>query len=144
MEMDQVNQNESEEKIYTFPKGIPGFEHHQDFVLKKHNEMFNLFQSASQTDVAFITVNPFDLYPNYEFELPQEAIEDIDVTKREQVFIQCIVTWHSNLSNVTVNLLAPIVFNTSNNTGKQIILQNTHYSTKHAPWAENDLKGGDL
>lgn len=146
MEPDQTNQIKSEEKSYVFPKGIPGFENHQHFFLKSQNDIFNLFQSASQPDVAFITINPFDLYPDYEFELSQEAKEDIDVTAREQVFVQCIVTWHSNIKNVTVNLLAPIIFNSFNHTGKQVILQNTQYSTKHAPWAEDDLdrKGGDL
>ncbi|MBB6021646.1 flagellar assembly factor FliW [Paenibacillus sp. JGP012] len=144
MELENLSENEG--RIYTFAKGIPGFEHHQDFCLKPHNEVFNLFQSLTQPDVAFITINPFDLYPTYEFELSQEAMQDIDVNNREEVFVQCIVTWHSNLDKVTVNLLAPIILNTSNHTGKQIILQNTGYSTKHAPWADRDLnmKGGDL
>lgn len=144
--MELENLNESAGRIYTFPKGIPGFEHHQNFCLKPHNEMFNLFQSLSQSDVAFITINPFDLYPNYEFELSQEAMKDMDINYREDVFVQCIVTWHSNLDKITVNLLAPIILNTSNHTGKQIILQNTNYTTKHAAWVEKKLnmKGGDL
>ncbi|MFE4712076.1 flagellar assembly protein FliW [Paenibacillus sp. NPDC056722] len=132
--------------IYLFPKGIPGFEGLQDFRLQEHNDIFTLLTAVDQPSVAFITVNPFDFISDYEFVLPEEAIQDIEVQDREQIIIRCIVTWHSDKSKITVNLLAPLIFNTDTHKGKQIILQSTVYTTKYPLWTEiaKGNEGGDF
>jgi len=125
--------------VFEFPKGLPGFEQLKDFRLQEHNELFSFLSAVEQPAVIFITVNPFDFIPEYEFVLPDDTIEDIGINNREQVSIRCIVTWHSDKAKRTINLLAPLIFNAENQKGKQIILQNTSYTTKHAMWKESDL-----
>ncbi|WP_433922017.1 flagellar assembly protein FliW [Paenibacillus taichungensis] len=144
------NLNITEEQIlketYTFHKGIPGFEELKSFNLQRHDEVFSLFSSVEEPAVAFVTVNPFDFHPDYEFELSPENVEDLGVTDPADVEVRCIVTLHDDIRNATANLLAPIVFNKQKKRGKQIVLQNTEYKTRHALWRKEDslIKDGDI
>ena len=133
-------------ETYTFAKGIPGFEELKTFDLQQHDEVFSLFSSVKEPAVAFVTVNPFDFHPEYEFELSPENVEDLGVTDPDDVGVRCIVTLHDEIRNATANLLAPIVFNKQKKIGKQIVLQDTEYTTKHALWKDEDSlsKDGDI
>jgi len=133
-------------ETYIFLKGIPGFEELKSFNLQQHDEVFSLFSSVEEPGVAFVTVNPFDFHPEYEFELSPENVEDLGVTDPDDVGVRCIVTLHDEIRNATANLLAPIVFNKQKRLGKQIVLQNTEYKTRHALWKEEDSlnKDGDI
>ncbi|NUU60922.1 flagellar assembly protein FliW [Paenibacillus agri] len=141
----QHNSNDTNEPIYFFSKGLPGFEQLKEFSLKEHNDTFSLLSAVDQPEVTFITVNPFEFYPDYEFVLPEDTIKEIKVNDEEQVSVRCIVTWHSDRLKVSVNLLAPLIFNTVNSKGKQIILQNTAYTTRHPLWLDSAEtgKGGE-
>ncbi|MFS0872193.1 flagellar assembly protein FliW [Paenibacillus xylanilyticus] len=133
-------------ETYTFHKGIPGFEELKSFELQQHDEVFSLFSSVEEPAVAFVIVNPFDFQPDYEFELSPENVEDLCVTDPDDVEVRCIITLHDKIQNATANLLAPIVFNKKKRFGKQIVLQNTEYKTKHALWRDGDSFGkeGDI
>ncbi|WP_336782147.1 flagellar assembly protein FliW [Paenibacillus illinoisensis] len=148
--MNQRNDNNiSEEQgirikeAYTFSKGIPGFEELKSFDLQKHDEVFSLLSSVEKPAVAFVTINPFDFDLEYEFELSPENVDDLGVTEPGDVEVRCIVTLHDKIQNATANLLAPIVFNKQKKMGKQIVLQNTEYKTKHALWRDGDSLGKD-
>lgn len=136
----------TETLTYHFTKGLPGFEDLKDFNLQEHNEVFSLLSAADQPEVIFITVNPFDFVPDYEFELSSEVIEALEIQEREQVGVRCIVTWHSDRKKITVNLLAPVIFNNGKQLAKQIVLQNTSYTTKHPLWLDLSIpeQGGDV
>ncbi|MEK4262980.1 MULTISPECIES: flagellar assembly protein FliW [Paenibacillus] len=149
MTPDYTEQNVTLETIvpvYLFPKGLPGFEDLKEYRLVEHNELFSLLSSIDHPAANFITVNPFDFVQDYEFILPEDIINEIGVENREDVTIRCIVTWHSDRQKTTANLLAPLILNNGNNKGKQIILQNTSYTTKHPLWRipKNGYEGGDF
>lgn len=149
--MNQHNRADTTEKqmvkeTYTFHKGIPGFEELKSFDLQQHDEVFSLFSSVEEPAAAFVTVNPFDFHPEYEFELSPENVEDLGVINPSDVAVRCIVTLHADIQNATANLLAPIVFNKQKKLGKQIVLQNTDYKTKHALWSggNSEVKDGEI
>ncbi|WP_413374348.1 flagellar assembly protein FliW [Paenibacillus taichungensis] len=141
-----ITEEQMLKETYTFHKGIPGFEELKSFNLQRHDEVFSLFSSVEEPAVAFVTVNPFDFHPEYEFELSPDNVEDLGVTDPDDVGVRCIVTLHDEIRNATANLLAPIVFNKQQRIGKQIVLQNTEYKTKHALWRDGDSlnKDGDI
>ncbi|WP_062329750.1 flagellar assembly protein FliW [Paenibacillus pabuli] len=146
--MSQHNRTETPQEqlvkeTYIFPKGILGFEELKSFELQQHDEVFSLFGAVEEHSVAFVTVNPFDFDPEYEFELSPESVEDLGVTDASDIQVRCIVTLHEEIRHATANLLAPVVFNTHKKMGKQIVLQNTSYKTKHALWRNEGFLNKD-
>lgn len=135
----------TEEQIYHFPKGVPGFEEDIDFALiTVEDGPFSYLQSLQNTSVSFLLSDPFIFYPTYEFELPQADKEELEII--EDVNIRCMVTIKEELEHSTVNLLAPIVLNPITRSGKQVVLHNSNYQTRHSLWnAPHDHfeKGGE-
>lgn len=140
MTTNQIEQDKiaSTDEQYIFMKGLPGFVELRKFKLQAYNEVFSLLKSVEEPLVAFITVNPFDFYPDYEFRLSEDILEEMDITDEAHVSVRCIVTWHSDPEKSSVNLLAPLIFNNQKFTGKQIVLQNSGYTTKQILWNESN------
>lgn len=118
-------------KVYNFPKGIPGFEEETEFALVNFDEgPFEHLQSTRTEVLSFILVDPFLFYPDYEFDLPDSEAEELDV--QEGVVVLSIVTLKEKLEHSTINLLAPVILNPLNNRAKQVVLHQSAYQTKHS------------
>lgn len=126
----------TEEQIYEFPKGIPGFEEENRFALLPLEESpFEYLQSLKEKELAFVVVDPFVFYSDYEFELPENESQELSL-RQDQVYIRNIVTLKDPIENSSLNLLAPIVMNSDLRMGKQIVLHNSSYRTNHPLWIE--------
>lgn len=138
----------TEEQVYQFPKGIPGFEQETKFALLSLEEgPFAYLQSLNEKELAFVVVDPFVFYPDYEFELPENESKELSL-QEDQVYVRSIVTLKDPIENSSLNLLAPIVMNSIARTGKQIVLHNSPYRTNHPLWVEpaegsKDINGKD-
>lgn len=133
-----------EENMYSFVKGIPGFEEYTKFAcIDIEGTPFSHLQSVENGDLALIIVDPFMFYSTYEFHLPDSVVQEMEIETPEHVHVRCVVTVIDSLEKATVNLLAPIVLNTKNKTGKQIVLHQSDYTTKHPllPSANHDPSG---
>lgn len=115
-----------------FKKGIPGFDHINDFVINnlKDNEKFKILESKNN-EVSFVAINPFEIYSDYEFDLSNEVIRELQINNPKDVIVLSIITLGKDLESSTMNLQAPIIINSKNNLAKQFIMQNTQYKTKH-------------
>jgi flagellar assembly factor FliW len=122
-----------EADIFKFPDGIPGFEQLHRFIIVKPNQElpFSFLQSVEEGAVAFIIVNPFVFYPEYEFEISEETKQELRIKAEEEVLVWNIVSIRDDLDNATINLLAPVIINTTEQLGKQIVLQGNTYTVKH-------------
>ncbi len=120
-------------KVIKFDQGIPGFEEMLHFTLVEVEEHlpFSHLQSVDDGDLAFIVVDPFEFFPEYEFELPEQIKDELQVESGEQIAIRTIVTIRGRLDSAMTNLVAPIVMNMDSRTGKQVILTKTSYVTRH-------------
>ncbi|UOE55111.1 flagellar assembly protein FliW [Cytobacillus oceanisediminis] len=118
--------------IINFPSGIPGFLEEKEFYVLplKGTDLFVL-QSVRTTEVAFIVTDPFVLFPQYEFDLPEEALEKLEIQSNKDVVTFAILTVSEPFQETTVNLQAPLVINQTKKLGKQVILNQTPYQTKH-------------
>ena len=58
-------------------------------------------------------------------------MEELAIEKQEQVQVYNIITIPHDPKDMTANLMAPIVINTINRRGKQIVLYESEYGTKH-------------
>jgi len=121
-----------EEHIIRFSKGILGFEEVTEYILFDIDDSFSYLQSVANSELAFIVTDPFIKFPNYEFKLSQEAIEELRISGDKGLAVRCIVTWNSDPSRTTINLLAPLVFNIEDQTARQIVLQDSTYQTRHS------------
>lgn len=121
-----------ESDILHFEQGLPSFEDEKQFVLiPMEGTPFSILQSVVTTELAFITADPFIFFKEYDIELSVSALEQLYIEKSRDVFVQVIVTVSNPFEKSTVNLQAPIIINQKNNTGKQLVLTDGKYQTRH-------------
>lgn len=121
-----------ENNIITFNKGIPGFNKLKKFILLdlQEYEPFKLLQSLEDDEISLIVTSPYEFFYEYEIKLSDETIKNLKIDSPEQVMILTTVTLNSDVKKITTNLQGPIVINTSNNFGEQIILDDSKYKVK--------------
>lgn len=118
--------------IINFEQGIPGFEDEKKFVLMPiDGTPFFILQSVTSTALAFVTTNPFVFFKDYDFELSTSVQEQLQIRKSNDVFIQVILTVADLFEKSTANLQAPIIINKEKNIGKQVLLTDSKYQTRH-------------
>lgn len=122
----------NESDIYTFQSGIPGFLEEKKFTLLTLDETpFYVLQSVTTKEVAFIIMNPFDVFPTYEINLSQDMLEDLYIQTEQDVSVFVILTVREPFEESTANLQAPVILNVNNNLGKQYIMKTDKYTTRH-------------
>ena len=123
-----------EEKIVTFEDGIPAFAEENEFVILPYEEEspYYFMQSLKTPELAFILTIPFLFFPDYQIEIDDASVKELDIKNQDSVTLYSIVTIpNGSLRYMTANLLAPIVLNTENMKAKQIIMEKSNYKTKH-------------
>ena len=120
-----------------FPEGLYGFDDFSDYVLlDAEQQPFYWLQSVDDKEVAFVLINPFLFRPDYEVNIANEDLEEIGITSPEKALIFVIVTIPSGGGSMTANLQGPLVINRENMTGKQAILADVRWKTRHDIIAE--------
>ena len=131
-----------EQKIIDFPEGLLGFEEEKQFVIintEDEENPFQWLQSVTNPNLAFVIINPFFVYPNYDIVIPKTAQERLKIQNKKDLCIYSIVVVPENIEKMTANLLGPIIININKKLGKQVILDDNRYSTKHYIFKQ-DLK----
>lgn len=120
-----------QEEIITFEDGLYGFKDKKKFILiwfENTNENFLCLQSIEDENLAFLMINPYHFLAEYEVVLSKEDTKSLSITDVDnvQTYAVCVISDDTNKS--TANLKCPIIINTENNKGKQIILEESAYS----------------
>lgn len=121
-------------KIVHFKKGIPAFEDEHEFVIIPYDEEspYYFMQSLKSPELAFLITAPFVFFPEYSIEVDDESMHELKIKSSEDVLLYSIITIpNGSIRYMTANLLAPIVINTENMHGKQLVMEKTRYTTKH-------------
>jgi len=124
----------AEEKIITFAHGLIAFAQMKRFILIENQDSENplwWLQSIDEPELAFVVINPFAFKADYEFELSPEDVEELAIQSQEDIVILAIVVVPEEVKKMTANLLAPVIFNARLKKGKQIVLQDKQYTTRH-------------
>jgi flagellar assembly factor FliW len=125
-----------ERQKIVFPQGLFGFEALKDYLLlDTERQPFYWLQSMDVEHVAFILVNPFLFRPDYEVNIENEELAEIGLHSPEKALIFSIVTIPDD-GPMTANLQGPLVINRDNRMGKQAVLTDTRWKTKHDIMAE--------
>ncbi|KPU26430.1 flagellar assembly protein FliW [Caloranaerobacter sp. TR13] len=123
-----------ENSIITFPDGLLAFEEQKRFVIINNPDEeipFKWLQSIDNSDLAFVIINPFLFKKDYEFDIPQSVIDKLKIKEEKDVLVYSIVVVPEDITKMTANLVGPIIINLKNRLGKQIILEDKRYTTKH-------------
>jgi flagellar assembly factor FliW len=120
-----------ERQRVTFPSGLFGFETVKDFVLiDADRQPFYWLQSLEAEHIAFIIINPFLFRPDYELDIDDELLQDIGISSPDKALIFSIVTIPAT-GPMTANLQGPLIINRDTRVGRQGILTDPRWKTKH-------------
>ncbi len=116
-----------------FPKGMPGFEGEKQFALLpiEGNNVFQVLQSTTTSNVAFIVGNPYTLIDNYTFNLDEPTVDLLEIEQAEDIFVLSVLSLKDPFDSSTINLQAPLIFQTKNKKAKQMILSDNTFSMRH-------------
>lgn len=124
-----------ENLIFEFVEPIIGYDDLKQYVLIEHSEnsAFKWLQSVDCAELAFPVTSPAFFDIEYQFEIPTEEAEKINLSSVESLISLNIVTIPAgNPRKATINLLAPIIINAANKQGMQLILSNSNYPVKQS------------
>jgi flagellar assembly factor FliW len=121
-----------EEQLVHLSEGLLGFEGLHDFCLLAHapGSAFHWLQSLTDPAIAFVVVNPFDFFPDYDFTLDDEVVRALHLQDVMDVAVLTLVTIRG--SEVTANLVGPVVINVRERCARQLVLSDSRYSTRHS------------
>lgn len=127
----EIEVNESD--VIQLPAGLIGFPEYKRYVLLDHDKEspFKWLQSLDEGAIAFVVIDPRLFRPDYTVEVTQAEVTDLSLESEDDAIVSVIITMPSNPQNMTANLKAPLIFNLRNRKGKQIILNNPAYTTRH-------------
>ena len=112
----------NKEDIINFPSGLIGLEKYQGFVLMDlpDNPFFKWLQSIEDSSLALLVANPFQFFPDYEFELTEGEKDFLALEKAQDCLTLVIISMPGkDIAKITANLLGPIVVNVKTKKAKQ-------------------------
>ncbi|MCC6484760.1 MAG: flagellar assembly protein FliW [Armatimonadetes bacterium] len=113
--------------------GLVGIPHATRFVLIRPDQdsPFHWLQCLDDPSVSVAVISPTDFFTDYSFELQEADVERIGLSNVEDAVVLTTVTLDEQARRITTNLLGPIVVNAQTMAGKQVVLSNENYATKH-------------
>ncbi|MBF0357701.1 MAG: flagellar assembly protein FliW [Magnetococcales bacterium] len=116
----------NEDEIIVIEDGLLGFPLSKNFLLFPYGQDSSFFwlQSVDEAEIAFIVVNPFDFFSDLEFEIDDADAEVLDLGRSEDVETFTLVTIpEGRPEEMRTNLAGPVIVNTINRKGKQVLLK---------------------
>ena len=123
-----------DDEVITFPAGLPGFPEASRFVLlsgETPNALFHWLQCIDDSELAFTLVDIYQVMPDYDPQVEQEELKDLGDLAGSPLEVFNIAVIPEEISQMRVNLMAPLVINPVTRLGKQIIVSNEAYKIQH-------------
>ncbi|MDH3678843.1 MAG: flagellar assembly protein FliW [Acidimicrobiia bacterium] len=117
-----------------FGPGLLGFPESGTYYLLDVPETgyYAWLQSGEEPEVAFLVTSPWDFFPDYELDVPDDVQDEISLSDPSDAEVLVLLTAHHDggATALTANLLGPIVVNTRTRQARQIVLDDTRYTTR--------------
>lgn len=125
----------SDDKILTFEDGIIGFPELKHFTLIHDEEKgkdagIRYFQSIEEPAFAMPVMNPLMVCEDYNPQVSEEFLSSLGNISDENIVVLVTVTVPTDLTKMTVNLQGPIIINSDEKKGAQIIVEGSEYPVK--------------
>lgn len=119
------------DKIMSFADGLLGFPDHRRFALIQTatDPAFFWLQSVDDAALAFVVCDPTIFVPDYEVSLRKD---DLALLGMRDIGEGQILTLVNKVDgDLTANLLGPLLISTATLSGRQIVLSDRRYGTRH-------------
>ncbi|MCR5798276.1 MAG: flagellar assembly protein FliW [Eubacterium sp.] len=125
----------TDDKIITMERGLMGFEDYKNYTIlydsEKENTTISWFQSLDEPGLAIPVINPLIVKPDYNPVVEDELLKGMGELTEENLVILLTMTVPSDITQMTVNLMAPIIINSDTRKGAQVIVENDDYEIKY-------------
>lgn len=120
-----------EKRLIRFPKGVLGFpdQHEYALIQTAEDSCFYWLQAVHRADLAFVVCDPRLFVPDYVVPVKLEELSQIGLSDPSSAQVFTIVNKVDNM--LTGNLQGPLVVNVETREGKQLVLSDRRYSTRH-------------
>ena len=114
-------------KLIHFPGGIVGFPELKDFALihdpdQGENGGIRWMQSVQEPQFAMPVIDPLRVRPDYNPEADDELLSAIGEINPDELLELVTITVPSDLTKMTVNLMAPFVINVATRKACQVVV----------------------
>jgi flagellar assembly factor FliW len=139
----------SEDKIFTFEKGIIGFEDFKSFTIvfdaeKGDTTSIYWLQSTEEAALAIPMIDPRNVREDYDPIVEDELVNTLGQNIQDaQLEVFTTITVPEDLKKMTCNLKAPIILNTDTMRGIQVIADNEDYLVRFPIYDILDSKRKD-
>ena len=107
--------------------------------MQSEESPFWWLHSVDHPDVAVPVTTPWPFFAEYEVKVTDEDARQLEVDSAGQTEVLCVVCAAEQLTDFTVNLVAPVVVNTVSRIGRQIINETRGYAVREPLFSEVDL-----
>ena len=117
----------AKDKVIHFPKGMIGFPDVKRYILMDYKDtLLKWLQSVDEKDVAFIVVPVFEFFPDYSVKIDNSTRDFLEIKNEEDIIILTVLRVEGD--NVTANLQGPLVMNSINKRGLQVVNEDDRFS----------------
>ncbi len=118
--------------VVRMPRGLIGFEELTAYCLIQHrpDAIFRWLQSIDEPSLAFVVADPSQFFADYDVEIPDAEAEKLRLDKADDAQVLTIISISEGGREITANLAAPIVINSKELIGTQVVLQDNRYSVR--------------
>ena len=106
---------------------ILGFEDILEVEFTEMDDILAKITDINNEAISFTLINPYSLR-EYSFDLPQAAQIMLDLKEDSELLVYNIIAVQKPTDSSVVNFLAPIVFNKTNGTAAQVVLESEKYT----------------
>lgn len=127
-----------DEKVFTFPAGIPGFPGFTLFVvldMPGGDGSLKWMQALGEPGLGFVLLDPTVFFPRYAPAFPSDDLETVGLQAAEDGVVMLVATVPEHFEETTANLRAPILFNPLRRLGKQVIMDESDYPVRRPVFA---------
>lgn len=113
--------------------GIPASTGYVLVELDDDDSPYFWLQSTDEPDVAFLATTPWAFFPDYELVVDDDQLEGLELHRPEDAEVFLLLTVHregDTVTDITANLLGPVVVNTETRRARQLVLDSATYTTR--------------
>jgi flagellar assembly factor FliW len=123
----------SEQAVFRFPQGLPGFEELTRFLLYEREGLqpLTLLVALDAADVALPLLRSAEFLTDYSPPISASDLDALEATSIENLDLFTVVTFEGKGEDVAVNLRAPICVNLRRRLGRQVVLPDGTYPLQY-------------